>query len=83
MKNITNFRPESRLHPILGEGLAECAGPAEALELVKNLTVHLARLDPRNGGGGFNRLRAFRRARVLRKLFEVLPGCGSGLWKIR
>ena len=57
-EKIGNLRPEGRPAGILGRGPAECAGPAEALELVKTLTVHLARLDPRNGGGGFKALSA-------------------------
>ena len=54
-KKIGHLRPEGRPSAILGRGLAECAGRAEALELVKTLTVRSARLDPRNGGGGLNR----------------------------
>ena len=42
--------------------------PAEALELGKIGGCNLARLCPASGGGGFNRLRAFRWARVFGKM---------------
>ncbi len=56
-KNIGNLRPEGRLDPILGEGLAECAGPAEALELVKIVDG-----SPPERGRRTQSLRALRRA---------------------
>ena len=48
-KQIQTMRPEGRLHLIRGTGLAECAGRAKALELVKNVECHLTRFVSETG----------------------------------
>ena len=58
-ENIAKLRPEGRPVPIFGAGPAECAEPAEALELCKELGFLFDTSVPWNGGGGFNRLRTF------------------------
>ena len=63
-KKIRNLRPEGRFHTIFWAGPAECADPAEALELASSRAVVQHACAPR-GGGGFKRLRAFRRAEVM------------------
>ena len=45
-EQIRNLKPECRPRSIFGTGPAECAGRAEALELVKNAAIRLARFVP-------------------------------------
>ena len=49
IEQIGNLWPEGRPEAISGSCPAECAGRAEALELISNVDVHSARFVSRKG----------------------------------
>ena len=62
MEKISKLRPKGSMEGILGGGLAECAGRAEALEFVKSLHLVSHACAPQRGRRIQSAMRAFFRA---------------------